>query len=61
MDQSRAAAERANASPVEAFGEAVGQAKEGQTLFANVAYGRAARRFLMARDAFERARAVAHR
>ena len=61
MEQSRSAAERANATPVEAFGEAVGQAKEGQTLFANAAFGRSARRFLIARDGFERARGVARR
>ena len=56
MDQSKAAAERANASSVDAFSEAVGQAKEGQALFANGGFGRAARRFLIARDGFDRAR-----
>jgi len=61
MGQARGAAERANAGPVEAFSEAVGQAKEGETLFTNAAYARAALRFLNARDGFERARRVAHR
>ena len=61
MDQSRAAAEHANAAPVEAFSTAVGESKEGQSLFGNGAFGRAARRFLIARDGFDRARGLARR
>jgi serine/threonine protein kinase len=61
MGQSRGEAERANATPAEAFTEAVGQAKEGESLFGSGAFGRAARKFLTARDGFERARRVARR
>jgi len=61
MDQSRVAAERSNATSVDAFAEASGQAKTGQTYFANGSFGRAARRFLLARDGFERARGASRR
>ena len=61
MDQSRVAAERANATTADAFSDALAEQKTGQGLFASGGFGRAARRFLMARDGFERARGVARR
>jgi predicted Ser/Thr protein kinase len=61
MDQSRVAAERANATSADAFSDALAEQKTGQGLFASGGFGRAARRFLMARDGFERARGVARR
>src|SRR6185295_17162557 len=40
MDQSRLAAERANATSADAFSDALAEAKTGQGLFASGGYGR---------------------
>jgi len=61
MGQARAEAERAKASALEAFSVAAGQAKEGEAFFASGAFARAARKFLGARDGFERARRMTQR
>ena len=61
MAEARKGAERAKAGALEAFSQAAGQAKEGEALFAKSAFAQAARRFLEARDGFDRARHVAQR
>jgi serine/threonine-protein kinase len=61
MAEARNGAERAKAGALEAFSQAAGQAKEGEALFAKSAFAQAARRFLEARDGFDRARHVAQR
>jgi tetratricopeptide (TPR) repeat protein len=61
MVEARNGAERAKAGVLEVFSLAAGQAKEGEALLAKGAFAQAARRFLEARDGFDRARHVAQR
>ncbi len=61
MVEARSGADRVKAGALEAFSLAAGQAKDGEALFAKGAFAQAARRFLEARDGFDRARHVAQR
>jgi serine/threonine protein kinase len=61
MAESRTAAERGKAGSLDAFSEAAGRVKEAEALFTKGAYAQAARRFLEARDGFDRARTLAQR
>jgi serine/threonine protein kinase len=61
MSQSRAAAERVKAGSLEPFSEAVTAARAGDAFLAKRQFAQAARKFLDARDGFERARRLAHR
>jgi tetratricopeptide (TPR) repeat protein len=61
MSQSRAAAERVKAGSLEPFSEAVTAARAGDAFLAKRQFAQAARKFLDARDGFERARRLAQR
>lgn len=61
MSQSRATAERVKAGSLEPFAEAVAAARTGEAFLAKRQFAQAARKFLNARDGFERARRLAQR
>jgi serine/threonine-protein kinase len=61
MSQSRGAAERVKAGSLELFSEAVTAARAGEAFLAKRQFAQAARKFLDARDGFERARRLAQR
>jgi serine/threonine-protein kinase len=61
MSQSRGAAEKVKAGTLEPFSEAATAARAGDALLAKRQFAQAARKFLDARDGFERARRLAQR
>jgi serine/threonine protein kinase len=61
MSQSRGAAEKVKAGTLEPFSEAATAARAGEALLAKRQFAQAARKFLDARDGFERARRLAQR
>ena len=61
LSQSRGAAERVKAGSLEPFSEAATAARAGDALLAKRQFAQAARKFLDARDGFERARRLAQR
>jgi serine/threonine protein kinase len=61
MGQSRGTAERVKAGSLEQFSEAVAAARAGEAFLAKRQFAQAARKFLDARDGFERARRLAQR
>jgi serine/threonine protein kinase len=61
MSQSRGAAERVKAASLEPFSEAATAARAGEAFLAKRQFAQAARKFLDARDGFERARRLAQR
>jgi tetratricopeptide (TPR) repeat protein len=61
MDESRAAAERTKASALEPFSNGAALARKGEAFFTGRQFAQAARKFLDARDGFERARRLAQR